>query len=165
RYEIVTGAVEVDGAPEKVKIEQGENKAAEEKGVPDFWLIALKNNEITAEEVRYPEFRILFYEEVLSSIIKISSGTEFKNQKEPLVPYFKNTVLTKTYHMIDEDEPILKKAIGTEIERYPGNCLTRSILKKRSQRRDPKTQSLSRLMDNEKFRSKRQAKNKEVREG
>ncbi|CAN7105025.1 unnamed protein product [Brassica rapa subsp. narinosa] len=51
RYEIVTGAVEVDGAPEKVKIEQGENKAAEEKGVPDFWLIALKNNEITAEEV------------------------------------------------------------------------------------------------------------------
>ncbi|WZZ89470.1 hypothetical protein YC2023_118049 [Brassica napus] len=29
RYEIVTGAVEVDGAPEEVKIEQGENKAAE----------------------------------------------------------------------------------------------------------------------------------------
>ncbi|CAN7105026.1 unnamed protein product [Brassica rapa subsp. narinosa] len=32
--------------------------------------------------------------------------------------------------MIDEDEPILKKAIGTDIERYPGNCLTQSILKK-----------------------------------
>ena len=27
-------------------------------------------------------------------------------------PYFKNAVLTKTYHMIDEDEPILEKAIG-----------------------------------------------------
>ena len=27
-------------------------------------------------------------------------------------PYFKNTLLTKTYHMIDEDEPILEKAIG-----------------------------------------------------
>jgi len=27
-------------------------------------------------------------------------------------PYFKNYVLTKTYHMIDEDEPILEKAIG-----------------------------------------------------
>lgn len=25
--------------------------------------------------------------------------------------YFKNTLLTKTYHMIDEDEPILEKAI------------------------------------------------------
>jgi nucleosome assembly protein 1-like 1 len=27
-------------------------------------------------------------------------------------PFFKNEVLTKTYHMIDEDEPILEKAIG-----------------------------------------------------
>lgn len=27
-------------------------------------------------------------------------------------PCFKNSVLTKTYHMIDEDEPILEKAIG-----------------------------------------------------
>jgi len=28
-------------------------------------------------------------------------------------PYFKNSVLTKTYHMIDDDdEPILEKAIG-----------------------------------------------------
>lgn len=27
-------------------------------------------------------------------------------------PFFKNSVLTKTYHMIDEDEPILEKAIG-----------------------------------------------------
>jgi nucleosome assembly protein 1-like 1 len=26
--------------------------------------------------------------------------------------FFKNSVLTKTYHMIDEDEPILEKAIG-----------------------------------------------------
>lgn len=27
-------------------------------------------------------------------------------------PYFKNTLLTKAYHMIDEDEPLLEKAIG-----------------------------------------------------
>ena len=27
-------------------------------------------------------------------------------------PYFKNSVLTKTYHMIDEDEPILEKVLG-----------------------------------------------------
>lgn len=86
RYEIVNGVVEVEGAPEEVKTEQGEDKAAEgvcywllalkfvksyisnvmktcfpaEKGVPDFWLIALKNNEITAEEVRYKDTLILF---------------------------------------------------------------------------------------------------------
>lgn len=27
-------------------------------------------------------------------------------------PYFNNSVLTKTYHMIDDDELILEKAIG-----------------------------------------------------
>ncbi|OMP00675.1 Nucleosome assembly protein (NAP) [Corchorus olitorius] len=36
-------------------------------------------------------------------------------------PYFKNTVLTKTYYMIDEDEPVLlEKAVGTKIEWFPG---------------------------------------------
>uniref|UniRef100_A0ACD6ATL6 Uncharacterized protein n=1 Tax=Avena sativa TaxID=4498 RepID=A0ACD6ATL6_AVESA len=46
-------------------------------------------------------------------------------------PFFKNAVLTKTYQMIDEDEPILEKAIGTEIEWYPWKCLTQKVLKKR----------------------------------
>lgn len=27
-------------------------------------------------------------------------------------PYFKNTVLTKTYYMEDEEEPVLDKAMG-----------------------------------------------------
>lgn len=30
-------------------------------------------------------------------------------------PYFKNTILTKTYHMIDEDEHILEKAIQYDL--------------------------------------------------
>ncbi|XWS12070.1 hypothetical protein CRYUN_Cryun37aG0058900 [Craigia yunnanensis] len=42
-------------------------------------------------------------------------------------PYFKNSVLTKTYHMVDENDPILEKAIGTKIEWYPGKCLTQKI--------------------------------------
>ncbi|XP_058115470.1 nucleosome assembly protein 1;3-like [Magnolia sinica] len=46
-------------------------------------------------------------------------------------PYFKNTILTKTYHMIDDDESILEKVIGTEIEWYPGKCLTQKVLKKK----------------------------------
>lgn len=45
--------------------------------------------------------------------------------------YFKNSILTKMYHMIGEDEPILEKAIGTEIEWYPRKCLTQKILKKK----------------------------------
>ncbi|XP_058106279.1 nucleosome assembly protein 1;2-like [Magnolia sinica] len=46
-------------------------------------------------------------------------------------PYFKNTILTKTYHIIDDDEPILEKAIGTEIEWYPRKSLTQKVLKKK----------------------------------
>ncbi|MCI01183.1 nucleosome assembly protein 1;4-like, partial [Trifolium medium] len=46
-------------------------------------------------------------------------------------PYFSNSVLTKTYHMVDEDEPILEKAIGTEIQWLPGKCLTQKVLKKK----------------------------------
>ncbi|KAF2568326.1 hypothetical protein F2Q68_00025532 [Brassica cretica] len=43
-----------------------------DKGVPIFWLMALKNNDFTSD---------------------------------------KSTVLTKSYHMIDEDDPLLEKAI------------------------------------------------------
>ncbi|GJS43624.1 nucleosome assembly protein 1;2 [Tanacetum coccineum] len=42
RYDIVTGAVEVDGAKEEDAIA---------KGVPGFWLTAMKNNKIMAEEI------------------------------------------------------------------------------------------------------------------
>ncbi|XP_030439942.1 nucleosome assembly protein 1;2-like [Syzygium oleosum] len=45
--------------------------------------------------------------------------------------YFKNSVLTKIYHMIDKDEPIMEKAIGTKIEWYLGRCLTQKLLKKK----------------------------------
>uniref|UniRef100_M4CRW5 Nucleosome assembly protein n=1 Tax=Brassica campestris TaxID=3711 RepID=M4CRW5_BRACM len=178
RYEIVTGAVEVDGAPEEVKIEQGENKAVEEKGVPDFWLIALKNNEITAEEItERDEGALKYLKDIKWNRVEEPKGfkLEFFIDENP---YFKNTVLTKTYHMIDEDEPILKKAIG--IEWYPGNCLTQKILKKKGSKNinpimvSPRLRTVRvssnfsvhlKLMDNEKFRSKRQAKNKEVKEG
>ncbi|KAK2425172.1 nucleosome assembly protein 1-2 [Trifolium repens] len=42
-------------------------------------------------------------------------------------PYFQNSVLTKTYHMIEEDDPILEKSLGTEIEWHPGKCLTQKL--------------------------------------
>ncbi|WZZ72930.1 hypothetical protein YC2023_084300 [Brassica napus] len=53
-------------------------------------------------------------------------------------PYLKNTVVNKTNHMIEEDDSILEKAIGTEIEWCPIECLDKKVLKI-SQRRDPKS--------------------------
>ncbi|PRQ24971.1 putative nucleosome assembly protein (NAP) [Rosa chinensis] len=48
--------------------------------------------------------------------------------------FFMNPVLTKTYHMVDEGVPILAKAIGTEIEWYPGRCLTKNTIEKNSKK-------------------------------
>lgn len=80
RYEIVNGVVEVEGVTNEAPMDQEEDKATEgtfqvqhsklyflgfkfivldslcilntEKGVPNFWLTAMKTNEVLAEEVR-----------------------------------------------------------------------------------------------------------------
>ncbi|KAL2534075.1 Nucleosome assembly protein 1-2 [Abeliophyllum distichum] len=123
RYEIVNGVVEVE--------DQGEDKTKEDKGVPDFWLMAMKTNEILAEEISERDEETLKYlKDIKWCRIDNPKGFKleffFDNN-----PFFKNSVLTKTYHMIDDEEPILEKAIGTEIEWYPGKCLTQKVLKKK----------------------------------
>ncbi|KAA8541677.1 hypothetical protein F0562_022829 [Nyssa sinensis] len=82
RYEIVNGVVKVGGVSGEATMNQEEDKATEEKGVPDFWLFAMMTNEILAEEISERD------EEALKDIT-------------------------------DDDEPILEKAIGMEIEWYP----------------------------------------------
>ncbi|XP_009785383.1 nucleosome assembly protein 1-2 isoform X1 [Nicotiana tabacum] len=132
RFEIVNGVVEVDGATtEAAAADKQEDKDAVEKGVPDFWLTAMKNNEVLAEEItERDEEALKFLRDIKWSRIDDPKGFKLDFFFETN-PYFKNSVLTKTYHMIDEDEPILEKAIATEIEWYPGKCLTQKILKKK----------------------------------
>ncbi|KAG4972486.1 hypothetical protein AAZX31_13G330800 [Glycine max] len=130
RYEIVNGVVEVEGVTNEAVPEEG-NKPAEEKGVPDFWLTAMKTNETLAEEITERDEGALKY---LKDIkwCRIDDPKGFKlDFYFDSNPYFKNSVLTKTYHMIDDDDPILEKAIGTEIEWHPGKCLTQKVLKKK----------------------------------
>ncbi|KAL0803558.1 hypothetical protein Bca101_096048 [Brassica carinata] len=83
RYEIVTGVVEVEGAPEEI-----------------------------------PEMKVLL------SILRISSGTALKNQK----------VLSRT-----------------EIEWFPGKCLTRRILKKKPNKGSKNTKPITKTEDCESF--------------
>ncbi|KAK4479065.1 hypothetical protein RD792_014576 [Penstemon davidsonii] len=123
RYEIVNAVVEVEGS----KTEEG----TEERGVPDFWLTAMKNNEVLAEEIsERDEGALKFLKDIKWSRVDNPKGFKLEFYFDTN-PFFKNSVLTKTYHMIDEDEPILEKALGTEIEWYPGKCLTQKILKKK----------------------------------
>ncbi|WOL14042.1 nucleosome assembly protein 1 [Canna indica] len=132
RYDIVNGVTEVEGITAECATENpADDKATEEKGVPGFWLNAMKTNEVLAEEIQERDEDALKY---LKDIkwCRIDNPKGFKLEFFfKANPYFKNTVLTKTYHMIDEDEPILEKAIGTEIEWFPGKCLTQKILKKK----------------------------------
>ncbi|KAG2718106.1 hypothetical protein I3760_03G205400 [Carya illinoinensis] len=150
RYEIVNGVVEAEGVTDEAAPE-GEDKAAEEKGVPEFWLTAMKNNEVLAEEVSERDEGALKY---LRDIkwCRIDNPKGFKLEFFfDTNPYFKNSVLTKTYHMIDEDEPILEKAIGTEIEWYPGKCLTQKLLKKKPKKGSKNSKPITKTESCESF--------------
>ncbi|XP_016503801.1 nucleosome assembly protein 1;3-like [Nicotiana tabacum] len=152
RSEIVNGVVEVDGeATQTAVADEEEDKDAVEKGVPDFWITAMKNNEVLAEEItERDEGALKFLKDIKWSRIENPKGFKLEFFFETN-PYFTNTVLTKTYHMIDEDEPILEKAIGTEIEWYPGKCLTQKILKKKPKKGSKNTKPITKTEQCESF--------------
>ncbi|XP_050232644.1 nucleosome assembly protein 1;4 [Mercurialis annua] len=132
RFEIVNGVQEGDGITnEDVRNQEGE-KDTEEKGIPGFWLTAMKNNEAVGEEImERDEGALKFLKDIKWCRIDDPEGFKLEFYFEPN-PYFKNSVLTKTYQMIDDDDdPILQKTIGTEIEWHPGKCLTKKVLKKK----------------------------------
>ncbi|XP_057549803.1 nucleosome assembly protein 1;4-like [Amaranthus tricolor] len=151
RYDIVNGVVEVEGVTNEAMVEEGEEKAPEEKGVPNFWLTAMKTNEILVDEITERDEGALKY----LKDIKWARIDEPKGFKLEFFfdtnPYFKNAVLTKTYHMIDEDEPILEKAIGTEIEWLPGKCLTQKILKKKPKKGSKNSKPITKTENCESF--------------
>ncbi|KAF8696196.1 hypothetical protein HU200_037094 [Digitaria exilis] len=148
RYDIVTGVAEVDGITkggDETLVDQ------KEKGVPDFWLNAMKNNEVLAEEIRKRDEEALKY---LRNIkwCKTDNPQGFKIEFSfDTNPFFKNSVLIKTYHMIDGDEPILEKAIGTEIEWYPGKCLTQKVVEKKPKKGSKDTKPIIKTEDCESF--------------
>ncbi|MCH96731.1 nucleosome assembly protein 1-like 1-like, partial [Trifolium medium] len=104
RYEIVNGVIDVEGITNEAAVGE-ENKVAEEKGVPSFWLTAMKTNETLAEEITERDEEALKY---LKDIkwFKLDNPKGFKLEFYfDSNPYFQNSVLTKTYHMIEEDDP------------------------------------------------------------
>jgi len=150
RYEVVNGVVEVEGVTTEATMEE-EDKEAEEKGVPSFWDTAMKTNEVLAEEISERDEEALKY-------IKDIKWCRLDNPKGFKLefffetnPFFSNSVLTKTYHMIDDDEPILEKAIGTEIEWYPGKCLTQKILKKKPKKGSKNAKPITKTENCESF--------------
>lgn len=128
RYEIVNGVVE---AGDEGTVGKETNESAGDKGIPHFWLLAMKNNEILAKEItEQDEDALQFLKDVKWSRLDDAKGFKLEFFFDTN-PYSSNSVLTKTYHMISEDEHILENAIGTEIDWFPGKTLTQKILKKK----------------------------------
>ncbi|GAY64434.1 hypothetical protein CUMW_233580 [Citrus unshiu] len=122
RYDIVNGVTEVKGAPNDGAMVQSEDKATKEKGVPDFWFIAMKSHHGLRQNIaKHDQGALQYLTDIKWSRINDSEGFKLEFTFGPN-PYFKNSVLEKTYRMIDETDIVLQEAIGTVIHWYPGQC-------------------------------------------
>ncbi|CAM8979096.1 unnamed protein product [Rhodiola kirilowii] len=120
RSAIVTGVAEVEGVT-----------SAEEKGVPEFWLTVLKANAVLAQEItKRDEEALKYLKDIKWSLIEEPKGFKLEFFFETN-PFFKNAVLTKTYHVVEEDEPVIDKVIGTEIEWYAEKDLTKKLVQRK----------------------------------
>ncbi|KAI3917563.1 hypothetical protein MKW98_021325 [Papaver atlanticum] len=137
RFDIFNGVVEVGVSGEAIVDKNGDTyidiaieEKKDEKGVPNFWLTAMNTNAVLADEIQErDEGAPKYLKDIKWCRVKNLKGFKLEFFFDPN-PYFKNTVLTKIYDMVDEDEPILDKVIGTEIEWLPGKNLTQKVLKK-----------------------------------
>ncbi|KAK4730012.1 hypothetical protein R3W88_023000 [Solanum pinnatisectum] len=148
RYEIVNGVVE---AGDEGTVEEETNELEGDKGIPHFWLLAMKNNEIIAKEITEKDEDALQYlKDVKWNRLDDAKGFKLEFFFDTN-PYFNNNVLTKTYHMVSEDEHILENAIGTEIEWFPSKCLTQKILKKKPKKGSNDTKPIIKTEECESF--------------
>jgi len=134
-------------------IESGEKV----KGIPQFWVCAMTNNETIGELIGEDDVDCL---ESLKDIkcVDREDGKGFElffyfspNQ------YFENEVLTKTYevpNLLLSDEPLLKNVKGTAIKWKEGRALTYRMIKKKQRgkgRHAGKVRTVSKKEDLESF--------------
>ena len=132
-----------DGEEEKTESEEGT------QGIPDFWLCALRNCEDIAEQITEKDEAVLKYlKDISTTKLTQEDGEpdeELEEGEEPVPvigfklvfhflpnPFFKNALLEKKYFMVDDDDPILERSKGTEIEWNPNKNVTVKLMKKKS---------------------------------
>eukprot|EP01089_Gocevia_fonbrunei_P008893 TRINITY_DN2069_c0_g2_i1.p1 TRINITY_DN2069_c0_g2~~TRINITY_DN2069_c0_g2_i1.p1 ORF type:complete len:432 (-),score=165.13 TRINITY_DN2069_c0_g2_i1:144-1439(-) len=110
RKQIITG--EVEPPVEEPQIQEitdaGEPVAPATdpvKGIPEFWLIALKNNPLFEDAItESDEPALKFLHDITYDPMPEESGSFLLNFNFGENPYFTNTILTKTYHINSEAE-------------------------------------------------------------
>lgn len=134
RYDIVNGVVDVEDAKMEKKKESKQATADLDEGIPEFWLTAMTNNDTLALQItERDEDALKFLKDIRYSRFesdKDDNGFKLKFSFSEN-PYFKNSVLTKTYYMIDENEPFLDRVAGTKIDWLPGKNLTQKVMRKK----------------------------------
>lgn len=138
RLEIVSG--ERVPTDEEVKKGQGEDFEEAEganqedsgfQGIAEFWLTAMNNHPDVSEMITERDEPALM-------ALKNVTATNFDDPDTGFVlafhfgenPFFTNEILTKTYHLIDEDELVLDHAEGCTIDWKAGKNLTVEVKKK-----------------------------------
>ena len=141
RKDIVTGEKEYTDCEEELKKEI-EALPADDKsptGVPDFWLVAMKNIEDLAEEISERD------EACLSALVDVQTGKlegEDEDGDEMVGfylrfyfkenAYFTNKCIEKRYHMEDDSEDaVLNYIVCDDIDWKPGKNLTVKVLRKK----------------------------------
>ncbi|KAM5561919.1 nucleosome assembly protein 1,1 [Rosa sericea] len=102
-----------------------EKRCIAAKGVPAFWLTAMIANKILYKQIAERDTKALYFlNDIESSRTTDLKGFELKFTFDDHNPYFKNKVLTKKYEVIDDNESVSLKAIGTKIDWHPSQKLT-----------------------------------------
>nr|GMC58924.1 nucleosome assembly protein 1 [Ipomoea batatas] len=126
RFKIVSGAEEVEGnnGTQNIGVE-----GDKDKGIPSFWLVAMKNNQQIAKAIcEKDEGALAYLKDIEWSMVDTESfKIDFFFEKSN--PFFSNPVLTKTYYMLRHE--ILLGTEGSLIEWYPGKSLTENTTRKK----------------------------------
>lgn len=133
RSEVVNGTAE---APEN-ETEEGKAAAAAEAeavpaGVPDFWMIALRNA-MEEETITDKDAEVLSY----CTDVRCEKFHEEDDEGFRLIfafrenPFFTNSQLVKTYHLSDEDDMMLQKIETSGVSWKAGKDVTVKVLKKK----------------------------------
>ncbi len=130
RAGVVSGASDVD--------QPADDKSEAPPGVPEFWLIALRNHEAFDGQITEKDAAVLaFLNDISCAAV---SGTDADG--DPVYgfeltftfsenPFFTNKTLTKRYEFSDEDESYLIKSEGSDIAWAAGKNPTVKVLKKK----------------------------------
>jgi len=162
RADIVAGRIDsestpddepVSEKPETMESAEDEGPSPDNVGVPEFWLRAMKNHELLDEQITARD------EGPLKFLVDIKSDKELGEDTKGFRlhfhflpnPYFSNSILTKSYFMVDEEDPILEKAEGTEINWQSGKNTTVKIMKKKPKKGSKNTKPVTKTEQCESF--------------